>query len=198
MRALAGSLFIAENALAKPLGSFTTNDLSSNPSDCAAVSVSFNSGTDTGLSGLKRTAIRVSPGTISFSSSSRLALTSGARTVSPVIFPPGGARLATSPVATRSPHAKQTIGNSLQFTGDNLRYCIAIGLPSSAAFIENTGFMLRRRCDRSYRVGQQPRISIFFSLKVGALHHRPHTNFTQDRTAAASEPRRCQGHQRYQ
>ena len=53
---------------------------------------------------------RVAPGTASFRSSSRLALSSVAGSVIPVMFPPGRARLVTKPVPTASPAATNTIG----------------------------------------------------------------------------------------
>ncbi len=62
------------------------------------------------LSGLKRTPIRCARGKISFSSSSRFALSSGLKMLDPVIFPPGRARLATKPNATGSPLVTMTIG----------------------------------------------------------------------------------------
>ena len=57
-----------------------------------------------------RTATRESLGTISFRSSSRLPLNSGANVVNPVIFPPGRARLATNPSPTGSLSCAITIG----------------------------------------------------------------------------------------
>ena len=46
----------------------------------------------------------------SFSSSSRLAANTSAMVVNPVTFPPGRARLSTSPSATGSGTVKKTIG----------------------------------------------------------------------------------------
>ena len=49
-------------------------------------------------------------GTISLSSSNRFPSISGEIEVTPVMFPPGRARLVTSPVATGSPTAIMTSG----------------------------------------------------------------------------------------
>ena len=56
------------------------------------------------------TATRESFGTISFKSSSCLPLISGDRADSPVMFPPGRARLATKPLPTGSVACPMTIG----------------------------------------------------------------------------------------
>src|SRR5262249_28830221 len=55
-------------------------------------------------------ATRVSLGTTSLSSSSRLPARSGELLVNPVTLPPGRARLSTNPVPTGSPAAAMTIG----------------------------------------------------------------------------------------
>src|SRR5262249_31469142 len=57
-----------------------------------------------------KTAIRDNFGIVSFRSSRRLPLSSGARVDSPVMFPPGRARLATNPLKTGSPSWAMTIG----------------------------------------------------------------------------------------
>src|SRR5262249_40646412 len=64
----------------------------------------------TGLVGLTRRAIRVARGTISCSTPSRLAPSSDAMKLMPVIFPPGWLRLATMPAFTGSVPAEKTIG----------------------------------------------------------------------------------------
>jgi hypothetical protein len=56
------------------------------------------------------TALRETPGSASLSSSTRLGTSSGPRKVNPVIFPPGRARLATSPSPTGSPMTGVTMG----------------------------------------------------------------------------------------
>ena len=53
---------------------------------------------------------RESLGTISFRSSSRFPLISGARVENPVMFPPGRARLATNPFPTGSVSCPMTMG----------------------------------------------------------------------------------------
>src|SRR5262245_49186943 len=55
-------------------------------------------------------ATRESVGTTSLNNCRRLAVSSGARNANPVTFPPGRARLDTSPSATASPRAKATMG----------------------------------------------------------------------------------------
>jgi hypothetical protein len=57
-----------------------------------------------------RAITRDSFGTASLSSSSRFADNSGTRAVSPVTFPPGWARLATTPASTSAPAEADTIG----------------------------------------------------------------------------------------
>jgi len=63
-----------------------------------------------GLAPFHKTAVRESPGISSFSSSIRLPLSSVVRLLVPVKFPPGRARLVTSPAPTRSAAAATTIG----------------------------------------------------------------------------------------
>ncbi len=103
---------ISENARSKSCGPLTLNDRAASPRACAAACVSLSSGTETGLSAFHSTATRARPGTISLKSSRRLPLTSGARIVRPVMLPCGRVRLATTPVDTRSPQAKQTMGSA--------------------------------------------------------------------------------------
>ena len=55
-----------------------------------------------GLAEFHRNATRVTFGTASFSNSNLLPLSSGPSIVSPVLLPPGRARLTTSPLATGS------------------------------------------------------------------------------------------------
>jgi hypothetical protein len=62
------------------------------------------------LFGFTSRAITPAWGTSSDSRSSRLGFSSGAMMLTPVRFPPGRARLATSPAATGSPPPKKTIG----------------------------------------------------------------------------------------
>ena len=59
---------------------------------------------------MRITAIRERPGTMALSNSTRLPARSGETLVSPVMLPPGRARLATSPLPTGSPTDVNTIG----------------------------------------------------------------------------------------
>ena len=62
------------------------------------------------LSASQRTPTRDIPGTTSVSNSSRFPLNSRVSLVSPVIFPPGRAKLSIIPVATGSPVVTMTMG----------------------------------------------------------------------------------------
>gem|GEM_PF-2323429 len=77
--------------------------------DPAASSISFKNCAVPGSVELPMTVTRESLGTISFKSSSRLPLISGARVDNPVMFPPGRAKLATNPLATGSPSCAKTM-----------------------------------------------------------------------------------------
>ena len=76
----------------------------------ATSSISFNVCALLGSVEVPKTATRESPGTISFKSSSRFPLLSGARVDKPVIFPPGRDKLATKPVPTGSSSWVMTMG----------------------------------------------------------------------------------------
>src|SRR5215471_10786372 len=80
------------------------------PNAPATGSTSCNNRAVDGPVEVQRTATRESLGTISFRSSNRLPLISGARVDSPVIFPPGRARLVTDPWATGSTSPAMTMG----------------------------------------------------------------------------------------
>src|SRR5262249_55401236 len=58
----------------------------------------------------RRTATRVTRGAISLSSSTHFALKPYSHGVKPVVFPPGRARLATTPMPTGSPTCANTMG----------------------------------------------------------------------------------------
>ncbi len=75
-----------------------------------ASSSSFNASALPSSVELPRTATRESAGTISFSNSSCFPLISGAREDNQVMFPPGRARLTTTPDPTGSPSKLITIG----------------------------------------------------------------------------------------
>jgi hypothetical protein len=66
--------------------------------------------TCTGLAAFQRTAMWEILGSTSLSSSKRFPSISGEIEVTPVMFPPGRAKLATRPVATGSPTAIMTSG----------------------------------------------------------------------------------------
>ena len=100
------------NAISRPAASRTSREWTLIPKACAERSASFRSSTDSELSGLKSKATADTLGTISFNSSRRLPLKSGVICDKPVTFPPGRARLVTSPVATGSPAATITTGMS--------------------------------------------------------------------------------------
>src|SRR5262249_53176831 len=72
--------------------------------------ISSNWRTLEALSGFQRKATRKTVGMASLRICSRLAPTSGPRMVLPVIFPPGRARLGTSPARTGSPIEIMTMG----------------------------------------------------------------------------------------
>src|SRR5262249_37339477 len=78
-----------ENARSKSSGRFTSTDWSCRCRERAALSVSLYSSTAPRTSGFHTIATRESPGTASFRSSSRLALSSGEKLLRPVTFPPG-------------------------------------------------------------------------------------------------------------
>ena len=102
-------------AAAPKAGSYSSGPRTSNGRSCirrpgATPSISFHAGMLTGLAGSNRTATRRILGTISRTSSSCFVLNSGLTADNPVTFPPGLARLATSPVATGSPVPVMTMG----------------------------------------------------------------------------------------
>jgi hypothetical protein len=103
MRAWTRSVLAALNAVSKSLEVRTCRDWTSIPSARATVSVSFKLPVLLGSAGFQRTPSRVNLGKVSFSNSSRFPAKSEAMFVSPVIFPPGRARLVMIPVATGSP-----------------------------------------------------------------------------------------------
>src|SRR5260370_1119277 len=101
---------IAANAAAKSWGPSARSDWIVTPSVGAATSISLNlSAMDLNVA-FQSTATRLSFGTASWRSWTRLALSSAKLTPSPVTFPPGRARLATSPVATGSAAWSSTMG----------------------------------------------------------------------------------------
>ena len=108
-RPLTFSLVIARNAPSKSSGPWTTTGISCIFNVRTGASASFRKTSVTALS-VVRIATRVSFGTTSFSSSKVFPPVSALMFVSPVTFPPGRAKLATSPVPTGSVLVVMTIG----------------------------------------------------------------------------------------
>ena len=92
-------------------------------SSCATAWVSFHMSSLAGLAEFRRSATRATFGAASFSNSNRFPLSSGPSIVNPVMFPPGRARLATSPLATGSLMSTKTTGTVADrlFNGQNAR-----------------------------------------------------------------------------
>src|SRR5215813_2229932 len=97
------SLIIAVNAVSNSMRGPTLIEITDTPNRGAARCSSSNWRTLEALSGFQRKATRETVGITSLRICSRLAPTSGPRTLLPVIFPPGRARLGTSPARTGSP-----------------------------------------------------------------------------------------------
>ena len=98
------------NALSNSPGPCTSKDRSAIPSAPAALSVSLKTCAEYGLAAFQRTATREARGRSSWSSSRCFPPRSAAMRLSPVMFPPGRARLATSPLPNGSPAAVMTMG----------------------------------------------------------------------------------------
>ena len=106
-----GAVFTAWNAPWKSgLGPRTSRDRSSSLKARAAASYSLKATAGPGPSASQRIPTRDSLGSSTFSNSTRFALKSRARWASPVIFPPGCAKLSTYPAATGSTELSITIG----------------------------------------------------------------------------------------
>ena len=101
-RAWTRSFVAASKTVSKFLESRTSSVWNCSPNALAAACVSFLVASAPGLDEPQRKATRVIFGTTYFSSSSLFPPNSGASTLSPVTFPPGIARLPTSPLATGS------------------------------------------------------------------------------------------------
>gem|GEM_PF-6006755 len=106
----ARSLAATRNADPMSLDSITSRYWSFTPNAFAASSSSFITNALLGTFDVPRTATRDSFGTTSRKISNRFPPSSGAKLDSPVIFPPGCARLATTPLATGSLSCAITIG----------------------------------------------------------------------------------------
>src|SRR4029453_17998894 len=109
----ARSRAIATKTLSISAGARASTGRSRTPDAAAAASASRNWGVFPGLVGFQSTATRVSLGTSSLRSSSPFPISWSERRVGPVMFPPGRARLATSPAATGSAGPERTIGIAL-------------------------------------------------------------------------------------
>ena len=97
-----GSWLIAAKARSISSAPLTSKASSVTRNAGAAAWVSVHWRGFVGLAGFKRTAICEAAGTTSFTNSSRLVTTPALKSDSPVILPPGRARLATSPTPTGS------------------------------------------------------------------------------------------------
>jgi hypothetical protein len=93
--ASARSRIMAANASANPGGPGTSTNCKSTPNMGAAARSSFNATSAGGMAEFQRTATRAVLGNASLSNARRLVASSGASEVTPVIFAPGRARLAT-------------------------------------------------------------------------------------------------------
>src|SRR6266545_2267720 len=109
-RASARHAVSAANALASSCGWRTSRTCNSTARARATSRVSCKASLDTGLTGFHRTATRATWGIAVLRSSRCFPLRPEVRLDSPVAFPPGRARLATSPVPTGSPGTVNTIG----------------------------------------------------------------------------------------
>ena len=112
----------------------------------AAASESLHSESLTGVpGGHLRTATRDTLGKASFRSSSRFPATSGEILVNPVTFPPGRARLATSPWVTASPEPVITMAMVL----------VAFFAASAAVPVDVTMMSTLRRTNSSARAASR-------------------------------------------
>src|SRR6266446_6424690 len=110
MSAWAPSLFDRANALSKSSRLRTSRDRSLSRNALAAASISVRGRFPVGPPGTQRKATRATLGKASLSSSNRLPSRSAVMRLRPVIFPPGRARLETSPPPTGSPKEANTMG----------------------------------------------------------------------------------------
>src|SRR5256885_2083821 len=104
------SFIIAANAVSNSMRGLTLTEMTVTPNAGATAWISWNWRTLEALSGFQRKATRKTVGMASLRICSRLAPRSGPRMVLPVIFPPGRARLGTSPARTGSPIEIMTMG----------------------------------------------------------------------------------------
>ena len=105
------SAAIVENARSNSSGPCTATNRTCSPRVSPAASASFIMSLRSPYApGCQRATTWEAEGSASLSKPKRLGTSCGLRRVSPVIFPPGRARLATSPSATGSPIFRTTIG----------------------------------------------------------------------------------------
>jgi hypothetical protein len=110
MSAWARSFFARANAPSKSSRLRTSSDRSLSPNALAAASISVRAKFPLAPLRSRRKATRATLGKASLSSSNLLPSRSVAIMLSPVIFPPGRARLETSPLPTGSGAAANTMG----------------------------------------------------------------------------------------
>ena len=104
---------MSEKARSNFVGSETSTHLKAQAEGLGGAFVLAVSRLAHGRSGFTRTATREIPGTASLSSCSLFGIRSVPMLVSPVRFPPGRARLVTSPSRTGSSYTTNTIGTVL-------------------------------------------------------------------------------------
>ena len=111
---------IASSWVASSSRERTSLDWTLTPNWAPASCIAFTSRRFSGRAGFQSAVACVSFGTVSFSSATRLALSSSCSPETPVMLPPGRARLWARPAATGSPVAAMTIGIVLvNFLADN-------------------------------------------------------------------------------
>ena len=117
--------------------------LTSTPTDCTTDWIMANWPIPAGRAGSQRTAARVTPGTISLSSSSHFPLKLYSNVIKPVALPPGRDRLSTKPEPTGSGTSTNTIG-TVRVARSN---CCVAGAPvakiTSGLSVANSAAYLR-------------------------------------------------------
>ena len=145
MTASARSRFMAEKAASKSLGPRATALCSTIPRALAPASVSRTPRADARLSESHRMATRDARGSNCLRSSSRFPASSLCIDVTPVTFPPGRARLATSPNSTGSEPDAVTIGIELvSCLAASVASLLAVTMISTLASISSAARLGRR------------------------------------------------------
>jgi hypothetical protein len=124
----------------------TSTTLSCSPRTVAAASTSLNERRAPGNPGSHRTVTRERLGTASLRSCRRLPVTSVLWTVTPVMLPPGRARLATKPVATGSLAITMTMGIDV----------VALCAAAMRGLFVRLGPAQRKAPPRAWRVARSP------------------------------------------